>query len=103
MTIVENTVRPVVVGGVDTHGEFHVAAAVDANGGVLGVETFDAGTGGYRALVRWLAGFGDIDLVGIEGTGSYGAGLARHLGNDADWTAYGGPSKGRTIGSWSER
>jgi transposase len=78
MTIVENPTITV-TGGVDTHLEFHVAAAVDANGGVLGVETFDTTTGGYRRLVAWLAGFGDIGLVGVEGTGSYGAGLARHL------------------------
>jgi transposase len=36
-------------------------------------------TGGYRRLVAWLAGFGDIDLVGVEGTGSHGAGIARYL------------------------
>ncbi len=78
MTIVENPTITV-TGGVDTHLEFHVAAAVDANGGVLGVETFDTTTGGYRRLVAWLAGFGEIVKVGVEGTGSYGAGLARHL------------------------
>ena len=78
MTIVENPTITV-TGGVDTHLEFHVAAAVDANGGVLGVETFDVTTGGYRRLVAWLAGFGEVVKVGVEGTGSYGAGLARHL------------------------
>ena len=78
MTIVENPTITV-TGGVDTHAEFHVAAAVDANGGVLGVDTFATTTAGYRPLVAWLAGFGDISLVGVEGTGSYGAGLARHL------------------------
>ena len=80
MTIVENNTRTVnVTGGVDTHAEFHVVAAVDANGGVLGLETFETTTGGYRRLVRWLGGFGVIDKIGVEGTGSYGAGLARHL------------------------
>ena len=78
MTIVENHLLSV-TGGIDTHRDFHVAAAVDPNGGLLGVETFDTTTGGYRRLVAWLAGFGDIDLVGVEGTGSYGAGIARHL------------------------
>jgi hypothetical protein len=48
-------------------------------GGVLGVETFDTTTSGHRSVVRWLAGFGVIDKVGVEGTGSYGAGIARHL------------------------
>lgn len=79
MTIVENHLLSV-TGGIDTHRDFHVAAAVDPNGGLLGVETFDTTTGGYRRLVAWLAAFGDIDLVGVEGTGSYGAGIARHLG-----------------------
>ena len=61
MTIVENHLFAV-TGGVDTHLDFHVAAAVDANGGVLGVETFDTTTGGYRRLVAWLAGFGIISV-----------------------------------------
>ena len=78
MTIVENRTITV-TGGVDTHLDFHVAAAVDSNGGVLGVETFDTTTGGYRQLIAWLAGFGTISLVGVEGTGSYGAGVTRHL------------------------
>ena len=78
MTIVENHLLTV-TGGVDTHLDSHVAAAIDSNGGVLGVETFDTTTGGYRHVVAWLAGFGTISLVGVEGTGSYGAGLARHL------------------------
>ncbi len=78
MTIVENRTITV-TGGIDTHLDFHVAAAVDSNGGVLGVETFDTTTGGYRQLVAWFAGFGTISLVGVEGTGSYGAGVARHL------------------------
>ena len=78
MTILENRTITV-TGGVDTHLDFHVAAAIDSNGGVLGVETFDTTTVGYQHLVGWLAGFGTIGLVGVEGTGSYGAGLTRHL------------------------
>jgi transposase len=77
MTIVEST-RPI-TGGVDTHLDVHVAAAVDTNGGVLGVESFATTTPGYRALCSWLEGFGTVDRVGVEGTGAYGAGLARHL------------------------
>ena len=68
-----------VVGGVDTHADVHVAAAVDGNGGVLGIEAFPADTAGYWDLLRWLVGFGDVSLVGVEGTGSYGVGLARFL------------------------
>ncbi len=69
----------IVVGGVDTHADVHVAAAVDGNGGVLGIEAFPADTAGYGDLLRWLVGFGDLSLVGVEGTGSYGVGLARFL------------------------
>src|SRR3954454_7135039 len=81
MTIVEST-RPV-TGGVDTHADVHVAAAVDANGGVLGVESFATTPAGYLELCRWLAEFGTVDRVGVEGTGAYGAGLARHLRGQA--------------------
>lgn len=72
-----------VVGGVDTHADFHVAAAVDANGGVLDVERFPASVDGYEGLVAWLAELGQVTRVGVEGTGSYGVGLARFL-FDAD-------------------
>ncbi len=72
-----------VVGGVDTHADFHVAAAVDANGGVLDVERFPASVEGYEGLLAWLTGFGRIVRIGVEGTGSYGVGLARFL-IDAD-------------------
>ncbi|MDQ1426700.1 MAG: transposase [Acidimicrobiaceae bacterium] len=76
MTIVESRT---VTGGVDTHADVHVAAALDPIGGLLGVEEFPTTPAGYAALLGWLAGFGMVELVGIEGTGSYGAGLARHL------------------------
>ncbi len=81
MTIVENTGTRThsITAGIDTHADFHVAAAIDHNGGLLGVETFHTTTGGHRDLVRWLAGFGPVDKIGVEGTGSYGAGIARHL------------------------
>jgi len=57
----------------------HVAAALDPVGGLLGVREFPATAAGYAGLLHWLAAFGDVALVGVEGTGSYGAGLARHL------------------------
>lgn len=68
-----------VVGGVDTHADVHVAAALDRNGGLLGIETFPTNTAGYRSLADWLGSFGPVVRVGVEGTGSYGVGLARHL------------------------
>jgi transposase len=77
MTIVEST-RPI-TGGVDTHLDVHVAAALDATGGVLGVESFATTPAGYRELHGWLRGFGDLERIGVEGTGAYGAGLARFL------------------------
>ena len=77
MTIVEDA--RVITGGVDTRAGLHVAAALDPVGGLLGVQEFPATAAGYASLLGWLSGFGDIALVGVEGTGSYGAGLARHL------------------------
>jgi transposase len=77
MTIVDTT-RPV-TGGVDTHADVHVAAVVDVNGGVLGVASFATTPAGFRQLHDWLAGFGPVERVGVEGTGAYGAGLARSL------------------------
>jgi len=65
--------------GVDTHADSHVAAALDPVGGLLGVREFPVSAAGYAGLLSWLGGFGTVCLVGIEGTGSYGAGLARHM------------------------
>ena len=76
MTIVETRA---ITGGVDTHADVHVAAALDPIGGLLGVEEFPATAAGYAGLLGWPGGFGTVALVGIEGTGSYGAGLARHI------------------------
>ena len=52
---------------------------VDHLGGVLGIEAFETTDAGYQRLVRWMRSHGHVRLVGVEGTGSYGAGLARHL------------------------
>src|SRR6476660_7993102 len=68
-----------ITGGVDTHADVHVAAALDPVGGLLGVREFPVSAAGYAGLPGWLGGFGTVCLVGIEGTGSYGAGLARHM------------------------
>jgi transposase len=69
----------VITGGVDTHAGVHVAAALDSIGGLLGVREFPAAAAGYASLLSWLRGFGILAVAGVEGTGSYGAGLARHL------------------------
>jgi transposase len=70
-----------ITGGVDTHADMHVAAALDPVGGLLGVEEFPVTPAGYARLLEWLGGFGTVCLAGIEGTGSYGAGLSRHITN----------------------
>ena len=71
--------RAEVFGGVDTHKDAHVAAAVDSAGRLLGTAAFAADTDGYGRLWGWLESFGALARVGVEGTGTYGAGLARHL------------------------
>src|SRR5690625_4509974 len=69
-----------VTGGVDTHADVHVAVALDsATGQQLGTESFPTTAAGYAALHAWLAGFGTVERVGVESTGAWGAGLARHL------------------------
>ena len=68
--------RTVIV-GVDTHKHVHVAVAIDSWGIRLRDQAFVADSGGYQALITWAETHGRIDAFGIEGTGSYGAGLAR--------------------------
>ena len=83
MTIVADTPSPVdtleVTLGVDTHADFHVAAVIDPLGRHLGQASFDTTAAGFKALLAWAATFGTITLAGVEGTGAYGAGLARFL------------------------
>lgn len=68
-----------VIAGVDTHSRTHHAAALDAQGRLLGSAQFDADGAGYIQMLTWLRTFGALILVGIEGTSSYGAGLTRYL------------------------
>ena len=70
----------VVFGGVDTHRDAHVGAMVDTAGRLLGSAQFGADPAGYAQLVAPTESRGRVARVGVEGTGSYGAGLARHLG-----------------------
>ena len=72
-------VAPLVFGGVDTHADTHTVAAVSHLGVMLGHASFPATPGGYRQLHCWLAAHGSVIRVGVEGTGSYGAGLAAAL------------------------
>jgi transposase len=69
-----------VTGGVDTHGEVHVAVALDSvSCRSLGTASFPTNAKGYASLLGWLRSSGELDRVGVEPTGSYGAGLTRFL------------------------
>jgi len=68
-----------VTGGVDTHSQIHHAAAIDQVGRPLGDREFPTTPAGYRALLAWLRRYGELGRVGVEGTGAYGAALAREL------------------------
>ncbi|WP_446216972.1 IS110 family transposase [Micromonospora sp. IBHARD004] len=71
--------HPAVVGGVDTHGDTHHAAVLDEVGRRLADRAFPTTPAGYRQLLAWLRSFGRLERVGVEGTGAYGAALARML------------------------
>ena len=68
-----------VILGVDTHLEFHVAVAIDHLGRRLGETSVPTTAKGYERLLRWAEAFGPVRCAGVEGTSSYGSGLARHL------------------------
>jgi transposase len=68
-----------VTGGVDTHKDTHTVAGLDQYGRELGTRQFPATARGYRGLYAWLSGLGTLEVVGIEGTGSYGAALSGYL------------------------
>jgi len=70
---------PRITGGVDTHRDFHVAAALDEMGTALATAQFATTRAGYLDLVAWLESFGEVARVGVEGTGSWGKGLTRVL------------------------
>jgi transposase len=78
-TIAQSGVERSVLGGVDTHKEVHVAAVIDDLGRILATAEFAATRNGYRRLFAWLRSFGELVAVGVEGCGSWGAGLARYL------------------------
>jgi transposase len=68
-----------VIVGVDTHKHEHVAVAIDGLGGRLGELYMAANAGGCEQLLNWARTFGAVHGFGVEGTGSYGIGLARFL------------------------
>ena len=75
--ISSRTVKVII--GVDTHKDQHVAVALDERGVRLDEKRVLVATCGYEELERWSRDLGQVHAFGIEGTGSYGAGLARFL------------------------
>ena len=73
--------------GVDTHKHTHAAVAITGLGARVAELTIKVGRQGYRQLETWAASLGTIHAFGIEGTGSYGAGLARAL-RDGGYTVH---------------
>lgn len=76
----DNHEKALIVGGVDTHKDIHFAAVVDDRDRVLASEAFATTRHGYKHMVQWMQSFGSISKIGVECTGSYGAGLLRYLG-----------------------
>ena len=74
-----DTISDTVIVGVDTHKDLHVAVAITGLGAPLGTFTVPVTAAGYRQLLQWAEAFGPVQAFGIEGTGSYGAGLSRAL------------------------
>lgn len=68
-----------VIVGVDTHKDQHVAVSLDGLGGRLGQLDIAANPDGYAQLLAWADRLGHVTSFGVEGTGSYGSGLARFL------------------------
>ncbi len=68
-----------VILGVDTHLDTHVGAVIDEVGHVLGTFATPTTAAGYQQLLKWACSFGKLQRAGVEGTGTYGAGLARFL------------------------
>ena len=78
MSVEEDTGHQV-VGGVDTHKDLHVAAVVDERDRLLATASFATTRQGYRQMLAWMRSFGTVKRIGIESTGSYGAGLLRFM------------------------
>ena len=68
-----------VILGVDTHLDLHVGVVIDAVGRLQGTLAVATNPDGYEQPLRWAQGFGVLHRAGVEGTGSYGAGLSHFL------------------------
>jgi transposase len=81
MEVDQEMVGPRIVGGVDTHKDLHVAAIVDEFDRVLASQCFATTRHGYKQMLTWMRSFGSLQRIGIEATGTYGAGLLRYMQN----------------------
>ena len=81
MQVEQSVTNRFVIGGVDTHKDLHVAAVVDEHNRVLGSQCFPTTRHGYKQMLAWMRFFGQLRRVGVEATGTYGAGLLRYLQN----------------------
>jgi transposase len=79
MKLGQEVVARSVVGGVDTHKDLHVAAVVDEQDRVVGSQCFAATRHGYKQMLAWMRSFGQLRRIGVEATGTYGAGLLRYM------------------------
>lgn len=82
MTVVDSTPNPsdpprILTAGIDTHKNTHHVAIVDHFGQPLADREFTTTAHGYRQIAEFLRVYGHVDRIGVEGTGSYGAGIAR--------------------------
>lgn len=75
----DSTLTVSIAVGIDTHADINVAAVIDHIGRELGHASFDTTPAGHRQLEQWARSHGEISVVGIEGTGVYGAGICAHL------------------------
>jgi transposase len=81
MAIMTSSMRTVTA-GIDTHKDLNTAAVIDEQGTVLGVRAFATTRQGYNQLLGWMGEFGRPRVVGVEGSGSYGAGVTRRLARE---------------------
>lgn len=75
----EQAMQREVILGVDTHLDLHVGAVIDGAGKFLGTLATATTAGGYEQLIAWARTLGHLRRAGVEGTGTYGSGLARAL------------------------
>jgi transposase len=75
----DQSIQGEVILGVDTHLDAHVGAVISESGKLLGTLSVPTDTAGYLKLLTWAYSLGHLRRAGVEGTGTYGAGLARML------------------------